>query len=175
MNAVLNRSGLLVSCIESSRRSVSNHLMSSPRPGLVLTRSLPRGLPTASLRTIASFGLHLGEKVGHDIRPNRVRYPTDQQFTSSCSPPPLTRTQLLSVTKFKPDFDKDFHLANLTHLQAHSPFAPRKLRYFRGAKGDTYCRAGLQGAPAFCCRLSRQAANSTTRDTTTCSPAASGS
>src|SRR5208337_1973135 len=136
MNAVLNRSGLLVSCIESSRRSVSNHLMSSPRPGLVLTRSLPRGLPTASLRTIASFGLHLGEKVGHDIRPNRVRYPTDQQFTSSCSPPPLTRTQLLSVTKFKPNFDKDFHLANLTHLQAHSPFAPRKYRYFRGAKGD---------------------------------------
>src|SRR5208282_5163886 len=49
MNAVLNRSGLLVSCIESSHRSVSNHLMSSPRPGLVLVRSLPRGLPTASL------------------------------------------------------------------------------------------------------------------------------
>src|SRR5208282_1698954 len=134
MNAVLNRSGLLVSCIESSRRSVSNHLMSSPRPGLVLTRSLPRGLPTASLRTIASFGLHLGEKVGHDIRPNRVRYPTDQQFTSSCSPPPLTRTQLLSVTKFKPNFDKDFHLANLTHLQAHSPFAPRKYATFAERK-----------------------------------------
>jgi len=31
-------------------------------------------------------------------RPNRVRHPTDQTFTSSCSPPRLTATQLLSVT-----------------------------------------------------------------------------
>ena len=31
-------------------------------------------------------------------RPNRVRHPTDWQFTSSCSPPRLTATQLESVT-----------------------------------------------------------------------------
>src|SRR3990170_6617620 len=126
MNAVLSRAGLLVSCIKSSHRSVSNHLLPPPRPGLVLARSLPRGLPASSLGTTASLGLPLGKKVGHDNRPNRVRYPTDRQFTSSCSPPPLARTQLLSVTKFKPNFGKDFHLADLTHSQAHSPFAPRK-------------------------------------------------
>jgi len=31
-------------------------------------------------------------------RPNRVRYPTDELFTSCCSPPRLTTTQLQSVT-----------------------------------------------------------------------------
>jgi len=31
-------------------------------------------------------------------RPNRVRYPTDESFTSCCSPPRLTTTQLQSVT-----------------------------------------------------------------------------
>ena len=71
--------------------------------GLVLPRSLPRGLPAASLRTMASFGLHPNSEDGHDNRPNRVRYPADQQFTSSCSPPPLARTQLLSVTTFRPN------------------------------------------------------------------------
>ena len=30
--------------------------------------------------------------------PNRIRYPTDCQFASSCSPPHLTMTQLLSAT-----------------------------------------------------------------------------
>jgi len=39
----------------------------------------------------------------HDNRPNRVRHPTDRSFTSSCSPPPLVRTQLLSVTEFRPN------------------------------------------------------------------------
>ena len=123
MNTVLCRPGLLVSCVIPFRRSVSNHLLSPPRPGLVLARSLPRGLPTASSRDHGVIGLPLGEKVGRDNRPNQVRHPTDQQFTSSCSPPPLARTQLLSVTKFKPNFDKDFHLAGLTHLQAHNGWA----------------------------------------------------
>ena len=43
------RPGLLVSCIKPSDRSASNHLLPPPGPGLVSTRSLPRGLPTASL------------------------------------------------------------------------------------------------------------------------------
>jgi hypothetical protein len=43
------RTGLLVSCIKPSDRSASNHLMPPPGFCLVLPRSLPRGLPTASL------------------------------------------------------------------------------------------------------------------------------
>ena len=31
--------------------------------------------------------------------PNRVRHPADRQFASSCSPPRLTTTQLLSATE----------------------------------------------------------------------------
>jgi hypothetical protein len=49
MNSVLCRSGLLASCIQPSDRSASNHLLPSPGLGLVLTRSLPHGLPTVSL------------------------------------------------------------------------------------------------------------------------------
>ena len=75
------------------------------------------------IETIASFGLHHPLEVGHDNRPNRVRHPADQSFTSNCSPPPLARTQLLLVTKLKPNFDKDFHLADSVHTQAHSGWA----------------------------------------------------
>src|SRR3972149_122760 len=52
------RSGLLALCIKPSDRSASNHLLPPPGFGLVSSRSLPRGLPTASLsRTTASLGL----------------------------------------------------------------------------------------------------------------------
>ena len=64
---------------------------------------IPRG-------TMASIGLRLPLEVGHDNQPNRVRYPADQSFTLSCSPPPLTRTQLLSVTEFKPTPTRTFTL-----------------------------------------------------------------
>ena len=47
--------------------------------------------------------------------------PTDWSFTSCCSPPGLAATQLHSVTKFRPNFGKDFHLAGSIHLQAHTP------------------------------------------------------
>ena len=53
--------------------------------------------------TRASVGLHLPLEVGHGNRPNRVRHPADQRFTFSCSPPPLMRTQLLSVSTFRPN------------------------------------------------------------------------
>jgi hypothetical protein len=104
--------GLLVSCIEPSRRSISNHLLPPPRPDLVLTRSLPRGLPTTSLTRDQSviWASPLGCRLATNNRPNRVRYPMDRRFTSSCSPPPLTRTQFLSITKFRSNFGKDFHL-----------------------------------------------------------------
>ncbi len=39
------------------------------------------------------------EEVRRTSRPNRVRYPTDCMFASSCSPPRLTATQLPSATE----------------------------------------------------------------------------
>ena len=64
----------------------------------------------------------------HGSRPNRVRHPTDQRFTFSCSPLPLARTQLLPVTAFRPNADKDSHPADLIHLQAHNgwPVGPNR-------------------------------------------------
>ena len=41
----------------------------------------------------------MNEKARRNTLPNQVRYPTDWLFTSSCSPPHLTVTQLLSVTE----------------------------------------------------------------------------
>nr|VFK00278.1 MAG: hypothetical protein BECKLFY1418B_GA0070995_11791 [Candidatus Kentron sp. LFY] len=38
-------------------------------------------------------------KARHNIPPNRVRYPTDCQFASGCSPPHLAVTQLLSASE----------------------------------------------------------------------------
>ena len=40
----------------------------------------------------------MNEKARRYIPPNRVRHPTDRWFTSGCSPPRLTATQLPSVT-----------------------------------------------------------------------------
>ena len=116
------RSGLFASCIESSRRSVSNHLLSPPEFSLVLFRKLTAR--SADRIPCSGPGRHLGFafrlQARHDNRPNRVRHPTDRRFTSSCSPPPLARTQLLSVTEFRPNPDKDLHLADSIHSQTHA-------------------------------------------------------
>jgi len=104
MNTALCRSGLLVSCIEPSHRSTSNHLLPSPDLGLVFSpEPTARSADRIPRETMASVGLRLELQVGHDNRPNRVRHPADQWFTFSCSPPPLTRTQLLSVSTFRPN------------------------------------------------------------------------
>ena len=119
----LHRSGLLVSCIETSDRSASIHRLPSSGLGF----AFPPRLTARSADRIPCLGpeRHLGFTYGvqarHDNGPNRVRHPTDRQFTSSCSPRPLARTQLLSVTKFKPNLDKDLHLADSIHLQLHTP------------------------------------------------------
>ena len=56
----------------------------------------------------------------HVIRPKRVRHPTAWPFVSSCSPPLLSKTQLLSTTRTLAIPDKDFHPANCLPSQAHS-------------------------------------------------------
>jgi hypothetical protein len=54
-----------------------------------------------------------------NIRPNRVRHPTDCTFTSSCPPPRFTATQLLSVTGIEHIPREDFHLSAHACFQAH--------------------------------------------------------
>jgi len=41
----------------------------------------------------------MNEQARRSSPPNRVRYPTDQQFASGCSPPRLSTTQLPSATE----------------------------------------------------------------------------
>ncbi len=178
MNAVLIPAQvLLVSCVEPSRRSVSNHLLSPPGSGLVLTRSLPRGLPAAYLGTRASFGLHHHSEVGHDNRPKRVRHPTDQQFISSCSPPPLARTQLLSISTFRPNLARTFTLLIQHTYKRTSAAIHRRFRVWTGPPASPSgwrqaivagqkrrdqppvgARAALQKIAARACRLRPQKA-----------------
>ena len=104
------------------------------------------------LGTKASLGLHHHSEAGHDNRPNRVRHPTDQRFTSSCSPPPLTRTQLLSVTKYRPYFDRDFHPSiRYTHKRTRSgtPYLTISLKFNRmSGTGYLTYETGLFSTPA---------------------------
>src|SRR5690606_16050675 len=44
-------------------------------------------------------GFVLDPQTRHSTPPNQVRYPTDRQFVSGCSPPCLTATQLPSTTR----------------------------------------------------------------------------
>ena len=67
-------------------------------------RLQPRGLPGHRFSHHASvtsdFRASLMESQAHrSFPPNRVRYPTDQQFASGCSPPCLGATQLPSATE----------------------------------------------------------------------------
>ena len=52
-------------------------------------------------------------------RPKRVRYPTDCEFTSSCSPPQVALTQLLSVAGGKLHQKGTFTLLVHVSSQAH--------------------------------------------------------
>jgi hypothetical protein len=46
---------------------------------------------------VSDFAMH--EKARRSSPPNRVRYPTDRQFASGCSPPRLAATQLPSASE----------------------------------------------------------------------------
>jgi hypothetical protein len=76
-----------------SKPSVSNHLTAShdrfrTQPFSVMGFPLRRAGPGFAFRSQAR----------QSVRPNRVRVPTDDFFTSCCSPPRLATTQLQSVT-----------------------------------------------------------------------------
>ena len=51
-------------------------------------------------RLLPGFARH--EQARHEITPKQVRYPTDCQFASRCSPPRLAATQLRSASELRP-------------------------------------------------------------------------
>ena len=114
------RPGLLVSCTESSRRSTSNHLLSPPGPGLVLSRSLPRGLATASLSR--DQGVIWAS-------PYLAGWPRQPAESSSLSCGPAVHLQLLSTPSHEDAVTFGYEVqtqlrqglspADSIHLQAH--------------------------------------------------------
>ena len=66
-------------------------------------RLQPRGLPDHRFPPrqrdprVSDFAMY--EQARRSSPPNRVRYPTDRQFASGCSPPRLTATQLPSASE----------------------------------------------------------------------------
>ena len=57
-------------------------------------------------------GFATNEQARHSATPNRVRHPTDCRFTSGCSPPRLTATQLPSITEPATGSGTDLHRAD---------------------------------------------------------------
>ena len=115
------RPGLLASCIKPSHRSASNHLLSPPGPGLVLTRSLPRSLPAASPTRDQSVTWASPSPAGWP------RQPAESSSSLSCGP--AVHLQLLSTPSHEDavtfgynvqtQLDRDLHPADSIHLQAH--------------------------------------------------------
>jgi len=67
-----------------------------------------------SLPRVLVFTMHTEAR--QLIPPNRVRYPTDWSFASSCSPPCLTTTQLLSATRLDDTLNETrTHPISITH------------------------------------------------------------
>ena len=64
-------------------------------------------------------------------RPYRVSYRTDERFTSCCSPPRVTTTQLQADYKLR-GLEEDFHLSDRVRSQAH----------WHGHSGHDRSRAG---------------------------------
>ena len=86
-------------------RSVANHLT---RPNIALTR-YPSACWASFMTSTTSFkremscrhsglGFAFARQARRNVRPNRVRHPTDRGFTSDCFGPRLTTTPLSSVT-----------------------------------------------------------------------------
>ena len=63
----------------------------------------------------------LGCRLTATTRPNRVRSSTGRQFTFGCSPPPLVRTQLPSVTGLRTRPEGDLHPSDSAHSPSHTP------------------------------------------------------
>ena len=131
MNAYLDTPQVsLCHRVTTSGHSVSNHpLPSRCAVWGFLTIGLTGGIVLWTIRTLAgraSFGLRLSlagsprQQAESSLR--RLVSPacaTDWSFASDCSPPRLPATQLPSATGCQTYPGEDFHLADVTDLQAH--------------------------------------------------------
>jgi hypothetical protein len=108
-------------CCSVHLRRSSPHLL---RHTFLSFRLQPRGLPDHRLPPrqrdprVSDFAMH--EKARRSSPPNRVRYPTDQQFALGCSPPRLAATQFPSASEFVAFSDTDLHRADAAPSWAHS-------------------------------------------------------
>ena len=86
------------------------------------------------------------QQARHHSPPNRVRIPADRHFASSCSPPRLAATQLLSATGFWLSPARTFTLqcqrlhGRTTKCAARTDFPPCATQRHRGALGAAHTR-----------------------------------
>jgi hypothetical protein len=76
-------------------------------------------MKTGASPIVSLLDFALSQQARHYARPNRVRYPADRKFASSCSPPRLTTTQLLSAIKSEHLLKGDLHPSARACSQAH--------------------------------------------------------
>src|SRR4030067_72038 len=97
----------------------SPHLPAVPSPP---TPCAPTSLYPPPQRVRLFPGFALGLEARRNTTPNRVRHPTDRQFTSGCSPPRHAMTRNDAVTfgyGAVAHSDTDFHRADLAPSRAH--------------------------------------------------------
>ena len=99
-----------------------------PRLTFLSFRLQPRGLPGHRFpprqrdQRVSDFAMN--EQARRSSPPNRVRYPTDRQFASGCSPPRLGADAVTFGYGVVAYSDTDFHRADVAPSRAHS--LPRK-------------------------------------------------
>ena len=125
----------LLNVTESSYRSISNHpsLSSGTLPGF-FPEAYRTSLFSYPFRNRSVLGFAFQSQARHSDRPNRVRYPTDRQFVSGCSPPRLTARQLPSTIEVRPTPSEDFHLTDSVRSQAHECRHPCRRLNENGSK-----------------------------------------
>ena len=91
------------------------------RPGIPAstTQAARRSLCQSFQRRRLFPGFATERQARHSVTPNQVRHPPDCQFTSSCSPPRLTATQLLSITEPTTGSGTDLHRADKASSRTH--------------------------------------------------------
>ncbi len=130
------RAGLYASFVSPSEHPTPNHVV-GPSVAFAVVSTRPAG------RTDPGFAM--SEQARRTTPPKRVRHPAGCSFASSCSPPRLATTQLLSATCVTTSHRLDFHLPDKTTSRTHS--LRRRRDCSRPARASPVCggsrRAGL--------------------------------
>lgn len=102
--------------LEPSDRSVSNHPLPSQKYGLKFSSGLTAMPPNEQHTPFQWVGADIGLRHFVASSPRQQAesslLPTDRSFTSGCFPPRLSATQLPSITRSRPNLDRDSHPAN---------------------------------------------------------------